>query len=194
MSSVVCQVNADESDGLVQLAKSSGSASLNFIDLKPTGRGFENKDTLDLAPNEWRTFYEKAADLQRSTNDLKITVEDPIVASVGSTSSCASGNGIRDTMVKGSVCGKLSLAIKANGDITPCGFIPIIIGNLVEDDLLEVWNRSNTLDKLRNKNPTGKCLECRHYEECLGGCNARNLALTGDFNSPDPHCWQFEPA
>jgi radical SAM protein with 4Fe4S-binding SPASM domain len=92
-------------------------------------------------------------------------------------------------MVKGSVCGKLSLNIKSNGDITPCGFIPSIIGNIVRDDLKEVWKNSQVLDKLRNKTAKGKCASCSDYAECLGGCSARALAMTGDFNNPDPHCW-----
>ena len=94
-----------------------------------------------------------------------------------------------DSLVKGSVCGKLSLNIKSNGDITPCGFIPIVIGNIVTDDFKEVWYNSAVLDKMRNKKPTGKCVSCGSYEDCLGGCSARALALTGDFNNPDPHCW-----
>jgi radical SAM protein with 4Fe4S-binding SPASM domain len=92
-------------------------------------------------------------------------------------------------MVKGSVCGKLSLNIKSNGDITPCGFIPAIIGNIVRDDLKKVWHESQVLDQLRHKTPKGKCASCSDYAECLGGCSARALAMTGDFNNPDPHCW-----
>ncbi len=91
--------------------------------------------------------------------------------------------------MKGSICGKLSLAIKANGDITPCGFIPTVIGNIVHDDLRGLWRSSPVLDALRHKKPLGKCRGCGHYEECLGGCSARALAVSGDVNAPDPHCW-----
>ena len=39
---------------------------------------------------------------------------------------------------------------------------------------------------------TGKCDGCDSYEDCLGGCSARAFAMTGSFDSPDPHCWVEE--
>ena len=32
-------------------------------------------------------------------------------------------------------CGKLSLHLRPNGDLTPCGFIPLVLGNILRDDL-----------------------------------------------------------
>jgi len=65
----------------------------------------------------------------------------------------------------------------------------VVIGNIVKNDLRQVWRDSDVLEKMRNKKPAGKCSGCSKYEDCLGGCTARALALTGDMNSPDPHCW-----
>ena len=45
------------------------------------------------------------------------------------------------------------------------------------------------LEKMRSKTATGKCSACDSYEDCLGGCSARAFAMTGSFDSPDPHCW-----
>jgi radical SAM protein with 4Fe4S-binding SPASM domain len=63
---------------------------------------------------------------------------------------------------------------------------------ICKDDLIEIWNTSQVLDKMRNKEPKGKCLSCDSQSECLGGCTARTLGLTGDMNNPDPHCWKDE--
>ncbi|HWR57896.1 MAG TPA: GeoRSP system radical SAM/SPASM protein, partial [Thermodesulfovibrionales bacterium] len=181
ISSVICKINVGDIEGLIKQAVSLGSGSLNFHNFKCSGLGFTNKDTLDLSPQEWKEFYLYASEQKERITGLHISLEDPIIASLGHK------NG--DSLVKGSVCGKLSLNIKANGDITPCGFIPIVIGNLCKDDLLHVWNNSPALEMMRNKTPRGKCLSCGHYSDCLGGCTARALALTGDINNPDPHCW-----
>jgi len=184
ISSVICKINIGDIYGLIDMAIALEVTSINLHNFKCSGLGFTNKDILDLSVEEWRDFYTKAILLKETVKNLQISLEDPIIASLGFR------NG--DSIVKGSVCGKLSLNIKSNGDITPCGFIPVVIGNLCNDDLMDIWNNSPVLAKMRNKEPKGKCLKCGHYSECLGGCTARALALTGDMNNPDPHCWENE--
>ena len=181
ISTVICRINNDTIEELVSFALAHKAGQLNFHNFKCSGLGLANKDELDLSPEEWKIFYRGALAAKEREKVLDVSLDDPIIALLGA----------RDTasMVKGSVCGKLSLNIKSNGDITPCGFIPVVIGNIARDDLRQVWRDSDVLDKMRNKKPTGKCSGCSKYEDCLGGCTARALALTGDMNSPDPHCW-----
>ncbi|HXC92816.1 MAG TPA: GeoRSP system radical SAM/SPASM protein [Geobacteraceae bacterium] len=181
ISTVICTFNYNTIDELISMARKHGASQLNFHNFKCSGLGLANKDELDLSPSLWKDFYRDAMKRKLECSDLDISLDDPIIASLGMRDESA--------MVKGSVCGKLSLNIKSNGDITPCGFIPSIIGNIVKDDLKEVWKNSQVLDKLRHKTPQGKCASCNDYAECLGGCSARALAMTGDFNNPDPHCW-----
>ena len=63
-------------------------------------------------------------------------------------------------------------------------------GNLLVEGLEKIWKDSHVLQQMRDKSPKGKCRGCDAYGECLGGCTARSLAMTGEFNSPDPHCWR----
>ena len=181
ISTVICTFNHTTIAELIALALDHGAAQLNFHNFKCSGLGLANKDELDLSPAQWKDFYREALKAKGEHPGLDISLDDPIIASLGMRDETA--------LVKGSVCGKLSLNIKANGDITPCGFIPSIIGNIVKDDLKDVWKNSQVLEKLRHKTPQGKCASCNDYAECLGGCSARALAMTGDFNNPDPHCW-----
>lgn len=182
ISSVICRINVNDIESLIEQAQAAGVHTINFHNFKCSGLGFANRDSLDLSPEEWRYFYVRALELKETISDLHISLEDPIIALLGKPG----GN----ALVKGSVCGKLSLNIKSNGDITPCGFIPIVIGNLLHDDLSTIWNTSPVLAGMRNKTRKGKCLGCDRYEDCLGGCTARALAVTGDLNNPDPHCWK----
>ncbi|MDO9068541.1 MAG: GeoRSP system radical SAM/SPASM protein [Deltaproteobacteria bacterium] len=184
ISTVICRINNSTINDLVALALDHRVAQLNFHNFKCSGLGMSNKDELDLTPEEWKSFYRDAIAAKNSLKNLDISLDDPIIALLGARDA--------GSLVKGSVCGKLSLNIKANGDMTPCGFIPIVIGNIVSDDLQQVWKESAILEKMRNKQPTGKCSGCSKYDDCLGGCTARALALTGEMNSPDPHCWGDE--
>ncbi|MBI4826985.1 MAG: GeoRSP system radical SAM/SPASM protein [Nitrospirae bacterium] len=184
ISTVICRINHKDIDALVEFAARNKVKHLNFHNFKCSGLGYSNKDKLDLCGDEWKEFYIKALDAKNKTKDLDISLDDPVIALLG-----ANKNG---SMVRGSICGKLSLNIKSNGDITPCGFIPIVIGNITKDDLKDIWKNSPALIRMRNKTPKGKCVTCGHYADCLGGCTARAIALTGDMNNPDPHCWYHE--
>ncbi|UCD34483.1 MAG: GeoRSP system radical SAM/SPASM protein [Nitrospiraceae bacterium] len=184
LSTVICRINHTDITALVRFALESRVRQLNFHNFKCSGLGYSNKDTLDLSSEEWREFYREALALKEQTSDLEISLDDPIIALLGKHNNTS--------MVKGSICGKLSLNIKTNGEITPCGFIPVVIGNITKDNLKVLWKSSPVLEKMRHKTPTGKCASCGSYEDCLGGCSARALALTGDMNNPDPHCWRNE--
>ena len=181
VSSVICRINFHDFEGLVRQAKEMGAEQISLHNYKCTGMGMTNKDDLDLTPEEWLDFYMKALELKSKEPGIRISMDDPITASIHKSP--------EKSIVKGSTCGKLSLNIRANGDVTPCGFIPVVIGNLLVDDLKDLWDHSNVLERMRNKEPREKCKTCKHYEDCLGGCTARAFAIYGDFNAPDPHCW-----
>jgi GeoRSP system radical SAM/SPASM protein len=181
MSSVISKINYKDFQALIEVAKKNKVSQLFLHNFKCTGKGFENREEYDLSPKEWRSFYKEALEYKNGNKDIEISFDDPIMASMNEYD--------RDALVKGSTCGKVSLHIRPNGDITPCGFIDIVIGNVLKDDIQDVWENSQVLSKMRNKEPKSKCKSCVSYEECIGGCTARALALTGDINSPDPHCW-----
>ena len=81
--------------------------------------------------------------------------------------------------------------IETNGDIKPCTFAPIVLGNVKEKSLKALWeDMKNSLfikeikDLKRKKKPCG---ECKYLYEC-GGCISRIFYLTKDFSNPDPCC------
>jgi GeoRSP system radical SAM/SPASM protein len=133
ISTVICKINHHDIESLVEFALRNRVRQLNFHNFKCSGLGYSNKDKLDLSSDEWRDFYRRALKLKEKTEGLEISLDDPIIALLGK-----SNNG---AMVKGSICGKLSLNIKTNGDITPCGFIPVVIGNITKNSLKDLWKR-----------------------------------------------------
>ncbi|MBI5419432.1 MAG: GeoRSP system radical SAM/SPASM protein [Deltaproteobacteria bacterium] len=185
ISSVVCKVNHRDFPELVSLAKDLGAHTIDLHNFKCSGVGGLNKEKLDLSPPEWKAFYEAAVPLQRAEKNIRIAFDDPILSLLGKEKE-------EGKLVAGSVCGKLSLYIKPDGEMTPCGFIPVTIGHILKDDLSKVWSESKVLAHLRGKRATGKCSGCATFSSCLGGCTARSYAVYGVYDAPDPHCWAGE--
>ncbi len=181
MSSVISRINFKEFHALLDLAREHQVSQVYLHNFKCSGRGFKNREDLDLTPEEWKDFYLEALQVKQETSDLLISFDDPVIASLPGYD--------ENPLVKGSSCGKLSLHLRPNGDITPCGFVPLVVGNILRDDFEDLWYNSPVLRSMRNKEAKGKCQSCGAFEDCLGGCTARAFATTGELNAPDPHCW-----
>ncbi|HEY3490260.1 MAG TPA: GeoRSP system radical SAM/SPASM protein [Candidatus Deferrimicrobiaceae bacterium] len=181
ISSVICKINHTGFPALVALARELGAHTIDLHNFKCSGMGGLNKDQLDLSPEEWKAFYQAAVPMRETVTDIDIAFDDPILSLLGAEDKAA--------LVAGSVCGKLSLYVKPDGEVTPCGFIPVTIGHILRDDFGEMWESSPVLDHLRHKSATGKCSGCSKFSACLGGCTARALAVYGSYEAPDPHCW-----
>jgi radical SAM protein with 4Fe4S-binding SPASM domain len=83
--------------------------------------------------------------------------------------------------------GRLYCAMEPNGDITPCVFIPIKIGNIKDQGLKEIWRHSKVLERLRDRKSFESCSKCKYNTIC-GGCRARAFGYFGDLQAPDPGC------
>jgi GeoRSP system radical SAM/SPASM protein len=182
MSSVISRINFQDFRSLLDLARKHTVSQVFLHNFKCSGRGFKNREDLDLTPEEWQNFYVEALQVKNETKDLLISFDDPVIASLPGYD--------ENPLVKGSSCGKLSLHLRPNGDITPCGFIPLVVGNILTDNFEDLWYNSPVLNGMRNKEAKGKCQGCGAYQDCLGGCTARAFATTGDLSEPDPHCWK----
>lgn len=182
MSTVISRLNYRHLDEILDIAREHDVRQVYLHNFKCSGRGFKNRQELDLSAGEWKDFYVEALEVKARTSDVTISFDDPVIASLPGYDESA--------LVKGSTCGKLSLHLRPNGDITPCGFIPVVVGNILEHDFSELWHDSPVLKAMRNKEAQGKCQTCGAFGDCLGGCTARAFATTGDFNQPDPHCWK----
>lgn len=74
---------------------------------------------------------------------------------------------------RGCIAGIHYCRIYADGDVTPCPYLPVSVGNIRKTIFGEIWNRSPVLAALRDPGRlTGKCGECG-YKVICGGCRAR---------------------
>jgi AdoMet-dependent heme synthase len=79
---------------------------------------------------------------------------------------------------RGCLAGISYCRIFANGEVTPCPYLPVSAGNVRTTPFAEIWNNSRLFAALRDPDClTGKCGQCSYKTSC-GGCRAR--AYRGD--------------
>lgn len=89
---------------------------------------------------------------------------------------------------KGCLAGTGFCFVSATGDLKPCGYFDLKLGNIRERAFAEIWQTSPVLDDLRHPDRLkGKCGVCEYRQVC-GGCRARALAATGDYLAEEPCC------
>jgi len=91
-------------------------------------------------------------------------------------------------MTKGCLAGTGVAFISYQGDVYPCGYLPVLAGNLHQQSLAEIWENAPVFQQLRDTgNLKGKCGYCEFRNICMG-CRARAFAATGDFLEEEPFC------
>ena len=146
-------------------------------DLKPVGTSEQFYKEMILSKSEMKQAYQELFSLSNSMNCEMIY--DSIFCTINSPRAA----------IPGCHCGRLSLGIRSNGDILPCVYHSKVLGNLLKDKVLDIWRSNETLEEIRSRKASGKCLRCTYFSECRGGCFARAAAVNGSEATPDPLCW-----
>lgn len=87
---------------------------------------------------------------------------------------------------------KNTMEIKPNGEVIPCSFLDIPIGNAKTQSLKEIWQtlKANEMREIfKNNNKNEQCLKCTKNNICNGGCIANKYYYYKDFNQKDPYCF-----
>jgi radical SAM protein len=79
------------------------------------------------------------------------------------------------------------LFVAHDGAICPAGFLPLTLGNVRDDDLVDVYRHHPLLLDIRAARFHGRCGRCELSAIC-GGSRSRAYAQTGDALASDPAC------
>ena len=97
-----------------------------------------------------------------------------------------------NAMTKGCLAGTGVCFISHEGEVFPCGYLPVIAGDLRKQTFADVWDNAEVFRQLRETdNLKGKCGCCEFRNVCMG-CRARAFAATGDYLDEEPFC-VYEP-
>jgi radical SAM protein with 4Fe4S-binding SPASM domain len=97
-----------------------------------------------------------------------------------------------NAVTKGCLAGTGVCFISHQGEVYPCGYLPVLAGDLRHHSFAEIWENSAVFQQLRDpENLKGKCGRCEFRDICMG-CRARAFAATGDYLDEEPFCI-YEP-
>lgn len=181
--------NRTELDAMADFAASKGATALNAFFLVPTGRGAQIND---LSPAEYEELFGALAGLQeRHAGTLLVNAKcAPHYRRVLWERNHDSPY-VRTFRGGGCPAGTYYCRIGPTGDVTPCPYMPLAVGNVRRSPLADIWNESEVLNRLRHDRLGGRCGECEFTELC-GGCRCRAYATSGDYLAEDPSC-TYEP-
>ncbi len=186
----ILKSNYREIPALFELAAARGAAKINLIGLKPCDRYEEER----LTP----ALYREAVGLTcraAGKTGVGFFFDEPFfnvtAGELGLPVPAPAGEaGILATATPACIFGEY-LFIEVNGDVKPCSFAPLVLGNVTEKPLGEVWQSMPAdpfLARIRDATTrTGACRECRYLADCKG-CRSRTRVLTGDWFAADPAC------
>jgi radical SAM protein with 4Fe4S-binding SPASM domain len=203
VATVAHRHNYREIPGIIDLCEEYGVNWFMVYNFVPTGRGASMVHH-DLTPGERETLLKSLWERTRKGSSVEVLSMAPQFVRVALQAEMGEDRKIFPMhfanpelpgrlanlaeFIGGCVCGRLYAALRPNGDIEPCVFFPLAIGNILQDSFVDLWRSNPVLNDLRNKDLLGgSCGQCEYRYHC-GGCRARAYAYTGNYLAPDPGC------
>lgn len=189
LQTTVFEENRRDLPALADLAEREGALAFNVFFLVCTGRGVTQTD---LASAAYEETLREIVRLQQAHPGLKIRARcAPYMRRLQGLHAGESGGGYADWS-SACLAGRRYFRITPEGRVTPCPYIPAVVGDLRTQPLQQIWNEHPTLLSLRHELPGGKCGVCDFRYSC-GGCRARALAQHGELLAEDSKCGYVAP-
>ena len=199
MAVTVSRINVNEIPEILDLAEEIGVDRVVLFNFIPVGRGADNS-WLDLDPMEREELLRY---LYKEMKRRKIEIVSTAPQYGRVVLQLSGGSEVAPThfytgqhkvvkalseFIGGCGAGRIYAALQPNGDVTPCVFLPIKVGNIREKPFKIIWNTAPLFKALRDRSRLqGYCNTCKFRNIC-GGCRARGYAYFNNPLAPDPGC------
>jgi len=177
----VTERNEDVITQMTDLAVELGAAGHHIFFLVPAGRGVD-VEAESLKARAYERLLNRILDKQREVEiELKPTCAPQFMR-------IARRKGIPMRYTKGCLAGTSYCVITPTGEVQPCPYLQLKVGNVKDQPFSEIWANSPVFHELRTKDPTGRCGGCDCKDIC-GGCRARAYYYSdGDYMAEEPWC------
>ena len=198
--------NAEQLEDIYELARSLGAVAVHIFMLVPVGCGQVLAETDMLSPQQYEQKLLEICRLEsRGQIQLKVTCGPHYERVIreqglyqgrmktGHPGGSVPGRSGHSGSSRGCLAGLGVLFVGHQGDVFPCGYLPVRCGNVLEEKLSEIWYNNKDLARMRDSSALeGKCGVCGYREVC-GGCRARAYAVTGNYMAEEPFCAYIPP-
>lgn len=82
--------------------------------------------------------------------------------------------------------GRTVIAVSCDGDVRPCAHNPNSYGNLLEEDLRDIWQRMSDWRSMQYI--PEECKDCAWLNRCNGGCRTSAKVFNGGWDTKDMWC------
>jgi radical SAM protein with 4Fe4S-binding SPASM domain len=189
IETTVTRFNKDHLADVAAFAHDRGATALNVFYLVPTGRG---ANLNDLSPAEYEETLKVLVGLQEQyAGKLLVNAKCAPHYRRALWEHDNDSKFVRTFHGGGCPAGTYYCRITPKGDVTPCPYMPLTVGNVRETPFATLWKSAPVLLQLREAQRGGRCGTCEFAELC-GGCRCRAYATTGDVLAEDPSC-TYEP-
>lgn len=194
----ITRVNVHQLDDLYRLALEYGADAFHLFMLVPVGCGMSIAESHMLPAEKYEGVlnwvYDRA---QEGKMFVKATCA-PHYFRVVNQRAKKEGRRLETArsgmhaFTRGCLAGTDIVFVSHKGEVFPCGYLPVLAGNVREKSFKEIWEDPSIWKGLRDTDLLeGKCGICEFKNICLG-CRARAYYETGNFLAEEPYCI-YEP-
>ncbi|RSK29249.1 radical SAM protein [Bacillus sp. HMF5848] len=197
-NTTITKHNVHAVEDMIALAEAREADALHLFMLVPVGCGVQITESNMLTATEYENvlewFYERSREV---SFEIRATCAPHYYRIMRQKAKERGERVTRQThgmnaMTKGCLAGSGVCFISHKGFVQPCGYLPVQVGNVLQQPLEQIWNESPEFAVLRDTNELdGKCGICEYVNIC-SGCRARAYYETGNFMSEEPYC-NYQP-
>jgi radical SAM protein with 4Fe4S-binding SPASM domain len=191
--------NVGELERIVEVVPDLGAVEHHVFMFVPTGRGSKMADE-SLGAEAYEEVLRWLAEKQRAWS-IRIQVtcaphyqrilrQTPGLDGGACLRACSSTHRQADPRHRGGGClaGTAFAFVSSQGEVFPCGYLPIPAGDVRVTPFAGIWNSAPLFLALRDrKRLEGRCGACEYRRVC-GGCRARAYAVSSKVFGEEPYC------
>ncbi len=177
----VMDCNNSEIEQITDFAIQEGAVAHHLFFLVPTGRA-ASIEAESLRAEAYQEALTRILRKQQQVNiELKPTCAPQFIR-------LAKQMGINLRFGRGCLAGTAYCIISPKGQVQPCAYLNIPLGDVRATPFDEIWRGNAVLQKLRTQEYRGGCGACE-YKGICGGCRARAAFYhEGDYMAEDSWC------